>query len=300
MPGRSVAFPAPVGNDLRWRVELNSYSPGLRPALDQLLIASGPAPVFISSGVTAALRGQLYTYNITARDPDGSAASLVVRVNTALPAWLTFTDNGNGQAKLEGTPAVVDVGTSVPVTLEALDGGGLSATQSFTITVSSTNRAPTVVAPTGNRSFNQGDAVNLNAAAAFNDPDGDVLTYSATGLPASLNVDMATGRVTGTLTSGDVIAGPNYAVVITAKETGTAALFSVNDSFAITVSAPPPPPPPPGGGGGSASLLSLAVLALIAILAMIRRRGTARISFGPVRELQRYSGGTLVLGEDRR
>ena len=234
-PGRSVAFPAPIGNDLRWRVELHSASPVLRPALDELLIASGPAPVFTSSSVTTAMRGQLYTYNITARDPDGPVSLLVVSVNSVLPAWLTFTDNGDGEAILEGTPSTGDVGIDVPVTLEVLDGDGFSTTQSFTVIVSETNSAPTVVAPTGNVTFDQGDAVNLDAGAAFDDPDGDTLTYSATGLPASLMIDMTTGVLTGTLTNDDAMAGPDYAVVITATEVGTADLYSVDDSFTLTV-----------------------------------------------------------------
>ena len=235
-PGRSVAFPAPIGNDLRWRVELNSGSPGLRPALDQLLIASGPAPVFTSNSVTTAMRGQLYIYNITARDPDGPASMLVVSVNTVLPAWLTFTDNGDGEAILEGTPSTGDVGIDVLVTLEALDGDGFSATQSFTVTVSDTNSAPTVVAPTGNMTFNQGDAVTLNAGAAFDDPDDDTLSFLASGLPASLSIDPASGLVTGNLTNADAAAGPDYAVVVTADDSrgGTA-----DDNFTITVNSAP-------------------------------------------------------------
>lgn len=60
------------------------------------------------------------------------------------------------------------------------------------------NRAPTITNP-GNQLSVVGSSVNLPIQAA--DADGDGLTFSATGLPAGLSIDAATGRVTGTLQS---------------------------------------------------------------------------------------------------
>ncbi len=39
--------------------------------------------------------------------------------------------------------------------------------------------------------------ISLDAGAT--DPDGDTLTYAATGLPAGLSIDTATGLISGTI-----------------------------------------------------------------------------------------------------
>ncbi len=132
----------------------------------------------------------------------------------------------------------VDTGSAGTYTVRynVSDAAGNAATEvTRTVTVNNINHAPTVVAPTGNQAFDEGDSVSLDAAAAFDDPDGDPLTYSASGLPASLSIDSASGLVTGTLTNADVVAGPDYAVVVTATEVGTADSFTADDGFTMTI-----------------------------------------------------------------
>jgi mono/diheme cytochrome c family protein len=58
--------------------------------------------------------------------------------------------------------------------------------------------APTIANP-GNQSGRVGVAVNLAISAS--DADGDPLTYGASGLPAGLAIDLATGLITGTPTT---------------------------------------------------------------------------------------------------
>jgi large repetitive protein len=60
------------------------------------------------------------------------------------------------------------------------------------------NRAPTITNP-GAQNGSTGTAVNLAISAS--DPDGNPLTYSATGLPAGLSIGNTTGRITGTPTT---------------------------------------------------------------------------------------------------
>lgn len=230
-PERSVAFPAPVGNDLRWRVELNSLSLGTNPGLGRLVLRTNTAPSFTSAAVETATQDVPYQYDITATDQHDTI--LEIRANGVLPAWLTLTDNGNGTATLAGTPTNADIGGSPQndVTLEVLDGARLMATQSFTIDVGDVNDPPTVVAPTGDQVYNQGDTVSLDTSLAFDDPDGDVLTYSATGMPASLMIDMITGVISGTLTNADALASP-YTVNVTADDSNGG---TVIDSFMLTV-----------------------------------------------------------------
>jgi len=97
--------------------------------------------------------------------------------------------------------------------------GSLRGTASFTWTVTNTNRAPGVTSP-GAQTSAEGAAVILPITAT--DPDGTALTYSATGLPAGLAIDPATGVISGTV---GFDAAPSYSVVVTASDgslTGTA------------------------------------------------------------------------------
>ena len=59
------------------------------------------------------------------------------------------------------------------------------------------NGAPTLNDP-GDQTNQLGDAVNLLLTGS--DPDGDALSFSASGLPPTLNLESATGLISGTLT----------------------------------------------------------------------------------------------------
>jgi hypothetical protein len=100
-------------------------------------------PLFTTSAKTQAKEDSLYTYNIATRDDDGDSVTIVA---TTLPGWLTLTDNGNGTAKLTGTPTNDDVGVN-PVVLKISDGIA-TRQQSFNITVANVNDAPVLnIAP---------------------------------------------------------------------------------------------------------------------------------------------------------
>ena len=79
-----------------------------------------------------------------------------------------------------------------------------------------------------------GDSVPaLEAARAFSDPNGDPLTYAASGLPTGLAIDPATGRITGTI-AADAAPG-RYAVTVLATDDKGAATpetftWQVNDT----------------------------------------------------------------------
>jgi len=83
------------------------------------------------------------------------------------------------------------------VTATASD-GSLTASRSFTWTVTAANRAPTLTQP-ANQSSVQNTLVSLALVAS--DPDGTAVTFSATGLPAGLSVNAATGVIAGTVTT---------------------------------------------------------------------------------------------------
>jgi hypothetical protein len=97
------------------------------------------APAFDSTPVTAATEGTAYLYEAEASDADGDTLTMTA---PTLPAWLTFSDNGDGTATLTGTPAAGDVGDH-DVSLVVSDGTDTTV-QEFTITVEADD---TVVPP---------------------------------------------------------------------------------------------------------------------------------------------------------
>ncbi len=162
---------------------------------------------------------------------------------TGLPSGLSI-DAGTGQ--ITGTidhdasknaPAKSGTGASLDgtytVTETASDGLGGSTTQTFTI--DSRNQAPVVGTATANQSNSDGDTIAaVDASKAFTDPNGDPLTYGASGLPAGLSISSA-GLITGTVAKN---AQPGTdSVVVTATDDKGAA---TTETFGWTVADVPP------------------------------------------------------------
>ncbi len=95
--------------------------------------------------------------------------------------------------------------------------------------------------PLPNQAFNEGATVSFDTADNFADPDNDVLTYSATGLPAGLSIDTNTGVIFGVLDPSAATGGAGgvYTVTVTANDGqgGTA-----SDTFTFTAAAINNPP----------------------------------------------------------
>jgi hypothetical protein len=107
---------------------------GVAPdALENFTITvTGSAPLFTSTPVTIAGTNIPYNYAV---EVEGSPRPTLV-VTSALPAWLTFNAS---TGLLSGTPTAADAGIGVDVTIDATNGVGASATQSFTIAVANTS-----------------------------------------------------------------------------------------------------------------------------------------------------------------
>ncbi len=151
---------------------------------DQALLVSvsdvNEAPSFTSAALTTGTQDAAYSYTITTTDPD-TGAVLSITAPT-LPAWLTLTDHGDGTATLSGTPSNAEVG-SHSVVLQVSD-GTLTASQSFTLTVSNVNDAPVLTSNGGGATASVTAAENQTAVTTVTatDPDvGAVLTYSIAG-----------------------------------------------------------------------------------------------------------------------
>ena len=87
-------------------------------------------------------------------------------------------------------------------------------------TVSNTNRTPIVINP-GAQSDAEGDSISLTVSGS--DPDGDTLSWSATGLPDGLSIDAGSGTISGTV--GYTAAG-THAVLVRATDDDAAPLFT--------------------------------------------------------------------------
>jgi hypothetical protein len=124
---------------------------------------------------------------------------------------------------------------------ELWQGGASLATNSFSVNVNGTgggggSNSVTVTSP-GNQTGTTGTATSAQVRAA-DSASGQTLTYSASGLPAGLSINSATGLISGTPTTAGT-----YNVTVTARD-GTGASGSAAFTWIISSS---------GGGGGGGS-----------------------------------------------
>ncbi|MFT5676326.1 MAG: hypothetical protein ACI808_002267, partial [Paraglaciecola sp.] len=149
------------------------------------------APTVDSTSVDTVEEGSAYSYTFAASDAEGDALTMSA---STLPAWLTF-DAATGA--LTGTPATADVGDHA-VTLDVSD-GSLSASQSFTITVTASvvvgNTPPTITSA----AITSGTVdVAYSYTLTATDADGDTLDMSSITLPTWGAFDASTGVLSGT------------------------------------------------------------------------------------------------------
>jgi Ca2+-binding RTX toxin-like protein len=170
----------------------------------------------------------------TATDEDGDAlAWFTARADgSALPAWLSFDPAAR---TFSGTPANADVG-SVQVTVTATDAGGLSAADTFDLTVANVNDAPVLVEPIPDQAATEDQAFAFTVGSgAFTDVDaGDALAYGATledgsALPGWLSFDGASRSFSGTPAQAHV---GSLDVRVTATDTSG---VSASDTFTLSV-----------------------------------------------------------------
>jgi len=174
------------------------YSTNINVSISFSFTAIPPAnnnPSFTSSPPTSAQSGATYTYNIVTSDPDGDTVTVSA---PTLPSWLSLSGN-----VLSGTPGASEAGNSYNVVLEADDGNGGTATQSFTIDV----QAPASTPPVANDDTATTDrhtAVDIDVLSNDSDDNGDgaidpssvtITTQPANG---TVSVDASSGTVTYT------------------------------------------------------------------------------------------------------
>lgn len=126
---------------------------------------------------------------VRATDPNGDPMLLSA---AGLPAFASFSDQGNGLGLLEFDPGIADAG-SYAISVTARDAGDppLLDIEFLTLTVTSSNRPPTFRAVPAFEVAEGGAGFVLLRAL---DPDGDMLTIEGVGLPAFATLqDSGTG-----------------------------------------------------------------------------------------------------------
>ena len=95
-------------------------------------LATTTAPVITSPNAATFDEGVAGSFNVTT----AGSPTPAITVAAALPAGVSFTDNGNGTATFSGTPAA-ETGGTYQLVVTAANGTAPDATQSFTLTVQS-------------------------------------------------------------------------------------------------------------------------------------------------------------------
>ena len=164
-------------------------------------------------------------------DPDGDP--LTVTSATSPDGNVVINADGT----ITFTPALNFNGTTT-ITYAISDGNGGSATATVNVTVAPINDAPVVDTPIANQTGLDGGSVSIPVAGNFSDLDGNTLSFIATGLPAGLSINPATGLITGTIDrSASQINGGVYTVSVTASD-GNGGTVTTNFAYTVTNPAP--------------------------------------------------------------
>ncbi len=199
---------------------ISNYPPVVdNPVSDQSLSEHfGTADINISS-VFSDADGDVLSYSVASDDPAVVTAAV-------LGTTLTLTEVGNGTAN---------------VTLTASD-GKVTTDDVFTVTVTNVNDAPVVSLPLADMEIDEHfGSTTVSVDGVFTDPDGDVMTYSAT----SSNTSVATVSVTGTtLTITEAGVGSSNITVrasdgfLTGSDVFVLTVNNVNDAPVVSSAIP--------------------------------------------------------------
>ncbi|MFH1842062.1 MAG: Ig-like domain-containing protein, partial [bacterium] len=160
------------------------------------VLSANEPPVIDYLGSAVAVVDQPLQIPIRVSDMDQDTLSYAI---SGLPAGATVIPTGvYGQALVQWTPTASDVGTySAGVTVTDSGNNGAASpesdTASFEVVVRGANAAP-VLLPVGNQQATEGQLLTLQLQTV--DPDGDVISFYAEGLPKGAALDPQTGIFT--------------------------------------------------------------------------------------------------------
>ncbi|MEB3883574.1 choice-of-anchor I family protein [Lyngbya sp. CCY1209] len=154
---------------------------------------------------------------------DGVAVAVNQEIPRSAIGGLTFTPDDN-------------FGGEVSFNYAAIDGQDTSEEAAINITVNAVNTPPVVAEPIPGQVATTNFGFSLDIGENFADPDGDELTYTASGLPFGIELDGETGAIFG----APVSAGTST-VTVTASD----GEFSIQTTFELVVNAFSLPEIPP-------------------------------------------------------
>jgi putative Ig domain-containing protein/fibronectin type III domain protein len=161
------------------------------------------APILQNPGKLMSGVGDVVSFQLSASDPDGDS----IFYDTSGLLGELHVNHATGV--ISGTLTAASAGT-YSISALASD-GNVTVEQVFTWTVITTDRSP-VMSVIPAQITPENTPVSLTVSAS--DPDGDELTFAATGLPPGLTIDSESGAIGGSTAS---IAGI-YPVIVTASD----------------------------------------------------------------------------------
>ena len=191
------------------------------PSFEITVATRNSAPTISGAPGTSASTGVAYAFQPQAVDADGDALTFSIGNR---PSWAAF-DTSTG--RLSGTPGIGDVGSYASIAISVSDGTANAQLPSFTITVTSGNRAP-IISGTPQATVLTTSTYSFMPAAS--DPDGDPLSFSISSQPVWAAFDSTTGRLSGTPTAADI---GSYANIRISVSDGT--VSAQLPAFSITV-----------------------------------------------------------------
>ena len=173
---------------------------------------------------TVSLPGTL-TVDVSRAFSDRDGDSLTYAVSSSSPGVVTVLAVGP-----RVTLTAVSTGAAT-IRVTVTDPGGLSASQSFAVTVGDPNRPPSAAAALADLTLTAGGMSEVDVSQAFTDPDGDPLTYAVSSSSPGVVTVLAVGaRLTLTAVSTGAAT-----IRVTATDPGG---LSASQSFAVTVRRP--------------------------------------------------------------
>lgn len=227
----------------------NATINGANASFDYVFTAAGVIPVFCRPHESLNMKMTITVNSVNQPPVVNSIANQSVNENVLLTVTPVGSDpNGDvltwsgtnlpsgssvnaGTGVLTWTPSYAQAGLYSGVTLTANDGHGGMAAASFNITVNNVNRPPSV---NGIANVSAPEQALLTITPSGSDPDGDVLTWSGTGVPSGATVNASTGLFSWTPQASDVGSVSN--VTLIATDPG---LLTASASFSVTVTLSP-------------------------------------------------------------
>ncbi|MEZ6120964.1 MAG: putative Ig domain-containing protein [Pirellulaceae bacterium] len=182
------------------------------------------APLITSQPEFIATQDSLYTYNMTATDPEGDAITFALLSG---PANLTVSPSG----QVQWTPSAADVG-SHRIRLSAVDSHGATSQQTFDLDVRSPNLPPEFTTQPITSTF--AEAVYRYDADAIDSEDS--VRFELVTAPSGMTLDPLTGQLLWTPSFGSL---GNHAITLRAIDQRGA---SADQSFTLAVTIDDTPP----------------------------------------------------------